>query len=255
MVAADAAALHAMSYPAVVVRHDMIDGIRALQLAFGAAPMAICHLCADTLFAGELDTVDCVSGNNMIHLKCAMVSFAADPSLFNVACPCGETEEALNGARPVCGGFSGALVDKAAQAAHEARMNALVEARTVMDPARFEGLPTAEEEVIAITILGLESVTVQETGEREGEWLKWLQDRTSAEQVLFKVKPADTQGQAGTLCVFWPIATTTLETEKYMREVEGLIMSQTAPYGDSRVPDRSPVIRSQDGEGYTTWRS
>ena len=78
MVAADAAALHAMSYPAVVVRHDMIDGIRALQLAFGAAPMAICHLCADTLFAGELDTVDCVSGNNMIHLKCAMVSFAAE---------------------------------------------------------------------------------------------------------------------------------------------------------------------------------
>ena len=155
MVSADAAALHAMSYPAVVVRHDMIDGIRALQLTFGAAPMAICHLCAGTLFAGDLDTVDCVSENNMIHLKCAMLSFADAPSLFNVACPCSETEEERDGSRPVCGGFSVALVDKAARAArareqeealaHEVKMNALVDARTVMDPARFEGLPSVEE--------------------------------------------------------------------------------------------------------------
>ena len=122
--------------------------------------MAACHLCAGVLFQGEFDSVECVSGNNMIHLKCAMVSFAADPNLLSVSCKCGETaEEDDNGARPVCGGFSGTLVDKAARAArvrgqeealaHEAKMNALVEARTAMEPARYDSLPTVEEEVMA----------------------------------------------------------------------------------------------------------
>ncbi len=135
--------------------------------------------------------------------------------------------------------------------AHEAKLNALVEARTAMDPARYDSLPTLEEEVLAVTIIGLESETAQDTEERERDWLKWFKDRTSADQVSFKVKNIDTQGQAGTLLVTWPAATTPSETEKHMREVEGLVMSlapQSAPYGDIRVPARGPVMRSQDGE-------
>ena len=266
--AAAAAEMHAMSYPVVVVRHNMLEGIRAQRLAEGAVPMAVCYLCAGEIFKGEFGSVACVSDNSKIHLKCAMVSFAADPNLLNLSCQCGDTGNVKvdgNGARPVCGGFSGALVDKAAREArvrgqeealaHEAKLNALVEARTALDPARYESLPTLEEEVIGVTIIGLESETAQDTEERQRDWLKWVRARTSADQVVFKVKNIDTQGQAGTLLVTWPAATTSSETEKHMREVEGLIMSmapQSARSGDSRHPGRGSVMRSQDGERMRT---
>jgi hypothetical protein len=265
--AAAAAEMHAMSYPVVVVRHNMLEGIRAQRLAEGAVPMAVCYLCAGEIFQGEFDSVACVSDNSKIHLKCAMVSFAADPNLLNLSCQCGDTEKVDgNGARPVCGGFSGALVDKAAREArvrgqeealaHEAKLNALVEARTALDPARYDSLPMREEEVLAVTIIGLESETGQNAEEREQDWLKWFKARTSADQVLFKVKIIDTQGQASqgqacTLHVTWPAAATPSEAEQHLREIEGLVMSlapQSAHYGNTRVPARGPVMRSQDGE-------
>jgi hypothetical protein len=124
----------------------------------------------------------------------------------------------------------------------------VLDARTVMDPQLFETLPSEEVEVIAINILGLPSVPLQEIGEREVEWLCWLHRRTSAEHVVYKVKASDPQGKSCTLCVLWPPSTMTDDTSKYVHEVEALVMSlapQIALFGYSRVPARGPVIHIQ----------
>jgi hypothetical protein len=267
---AEAAALHAMSFPAVVVCHDMKDGRRALQTMAEGATAAVCAYCRDYIDLEDSASVFCVSGNAAIHLTCAKIAVDTLPAgTFNIKCSCCDPEikEGEEGegtaSLPGCVGYSVAVVRKLDQKFEEAeqqkridyqmKFNAALEARPEVDHRPTDSLPWVDQTVIAINVLGLPRILQEEKKETEEKWLTWFQARSAVELVVYTEK-----GDAGVLCVQWPTSAKSEDLALYVGQVEALLMSfvlQVAEHGDDRAPTRGQVIRSQKraGGGVTTF--
>jgi hypothetical protein len=245
-----------MSFPAVVVCHDMKDGRRALQTMDAGEIAAVCPYCKDFIDLSDSASVFCVTGTAAIHLTCAKIAVDTAPAgTFNIKCTCCDpefkegTECEETSSLPCCTGFSVEVVRKLDQRFEEADQQRRIDFQMKLNAARevdhrpIDSLPWADQTVIAIKVLGLPRILQQEKGETEGSWLAWLQVRSAVELVVYTEK-----GDAGVLYVQWPTPVKPEDLALYVGQVETLLMSfvpQIADCGDDRAPTRGPVIRSQ----------
>jgi hypothetical protein len=264
---AEAAALHAMSFPAVVVCHDMEDARRALQIMADGETATVCAYCRDYIDLEDSNSVFCVLVMPQFNARIAVDTLPA--GTFNIKCSCCDPEikEGAEGdgtaSLPGCVGYSVAVVRRLDQKFEEAeqqrridyqmKLNATLEARPEVDHRPIDSLPWVDQTVIAINVLGLPRILQEEKVETEEKCLSWFQARSSIELVVYTEK-----GDAGVMSVQWPTSAKPEELALYVGQVEVLLMSfaqQVAEYGDDRAPTRGPVILSQQraGGGVTTF--